>query len=145
MSDLYPYTKARFMPENLADDVAEMARALKNVIFDALAFRGLSGAILAGTLAVRLKKPLIGVRKGESTHSMELVEYYGGWICPRYVIVDDFPFTGQTIKIIVKMIQEKMPKAKCVGLVFADEHRWKRFGTLEEMKEKPQFCEVKGL
>ena len=81
--------------------------------FDAIAFRGLSGALIAPILASRLDKTLIAVRKhktcekcGNSTaHSYRTVE--GNLGANRYIIVDDFVSSGVTVRTIIKSIAEK--------------------------------------
>ncbi len=77
--------------------------------FDAIAFAGMSGAIIAPMVAYKLNKPLIVVRKESDTsisgnsHSSRMVE---GCIFARtYLIIDDFIDTGNTIKRIIDQIK----------------------------------------
>ena len=87
----------------------------KRVNFDAIAFRGMSGAILAPILADRLNVKLLVVRKEEEkTHSDFYVE--GSDTPEKYVIVDDFVSSGDTIRITVRDIADNFPQAKFVGL-----------------------------
>jgi hypothetical protein len=73
--------------------------------FDAIAYTGHSGALVAPIVAMELRKNLIVVRKnGENAHSSKSCEGpYGG---ARYIIVDDFVATGRTVRRIVETIQE---------------------------------------
>ena len=66
--------------------------------FDALAVRGMSGALFGGALALELAKPLIIVRK-ETSHGSP-VEGALDWHPDRarYLIVDDFHASGDTVR-----------------------------------------------
>lgn len=79
--------------------------------FDAIAFSGMSGAILAPQIAVALQKNLIMVRKEDdkSTHSCQRVE--GIRSCKHYIIIDDFSSSGRTRKYIVNEVYRFAPKA----------------------------------
>lgn len=70
--------------------------------FDCIAFRGMSGALLAAPVASALGKNLILVRKDEKRHSMYRVE--GVRSKTRYIIVDDFVSTGDTVRAIIEAI-----------------------------------------
>lgn len=71
--------------------------------FDAIAFRGLSGALIAPLVAVRMKKHFLAVRKpSEKNHSTMKVE--GDFDAQRYIILDDFIDSGETIKEIITEI-----------------------------------------
>jgi adenine/guanine phosphoribosyltransferase-like PRPP-binding protein len=74
--------------------------------FDAIAVRGMSGATVGSILAHLLGKDLIIVRKPNvSDHSIESVE---GPLSrdplARYLIVDDFEVSGETIRAIKEAI-----------------------------------------
>lgn len=85
--------------------------------FDAIAFRGMSGALVAVPLADKLGKNLMLVRKGENCHSTFSVE---GVLSQRYIIVDDLICTGHTIRQILDTIKsvatQKETECKPVGL-----------------------------
>ena len=88
--------------------------ALRTKRFDSLAFRGLSGAIIAPPVAIALKKNLILVRKPEEeTHSDYLVE--GNSSSKKYIIIDDFVSSGKTARAIIEAIATFAPQAKCLG------------------------------
>jgi adenine/guanine phosphoribosyltransferase-like PRPP-binding protein len=80
--------------------------------FDAIAFRGNSGAAFGYPLAVSLKIPPIFLRKrGEDCHSSYEIE--GPSIdIQKYIIVDDLIASGKTTEKIVKGLEG----AKCVGI-----------------------------
>jgi adenine/guanine phosphoribosyltransferase-like PRPP-binding protein len=81
-------------------------------VFDAIAYRGASGAITASIIAHHLKKPLILVRKPEDTrgHSPYMVE--GPTVVKRYLIVDDFMSTGATYEAIREAVRKEHPQAE---------------------------------
>lgn len=71
--------------------------------FDAIAFTGLSGSVIAGAVALAMDKYLYCVRKSEENrHSDHVVE--GPYTGLRYVIIDDFISTGSTIRRIRDMV-----------------------------------------
>ena len=81
--------------------------------YEAIAFRGMSGALIAPTVALRLKKTLIMVRKPETvTHSRMRVEGDSG--AKRYIIIDDLISTGDTVRQIQWDIKA-WSGAECLG------------------------------
>lgn len=82
--------------------------------FSAVAFRGMSGAVVAPGVAQRLNKDLIVVRKPhEINHSNMGVE---GVECKAYVIIDDFIDSGTTIKEIRRAVRQEEIFGKLVGI-----------------------------
>lgn len=89
---------------------------LKHYEFDAIAFRGMSGALIAPSIALRLNKSMILVRKGDDTsHSGMQAE--GDITARTYVIVDDFQSTGNTAKEIVKGVRRFASNAVFLGFL----------------------------
>lgn len=87
---------------------------LSDLDFDSIAFRGMSGALIAPAVAANLNKNIILVRKNETRYSTLEVE---GPIGPqKYIIIDDFVHTGATVKAILEAIKKFEPLAKCQGL-----------------------------
>jgi adenine/guanine phosphoribosyltransferase-like PRPP-binding protein len=84
--------------------------------FDSIAVCGVSGLLMGVTVADKLNKSIIVVRKGDDTcHSAYCVE---GAITDKYVIVDDCIATGKTIKNTIVVINAHHNKAaKCVGII----------------------------
>ena len=77
-------------------------------LFDGIAFRGMSGALVAPEIAVKLKVGMLAVRKAaEHSHSELKVE--GDYSCTRYVVVDDMVATGDTIRAIMEDIEKAFP------------------------------------
>jgi adenine/guanine phosphoribosyltransferase-like PRPP-binding protein len=91
----------------------KVIRGMKNLIvksnlkFDAIAYTGCSGALVAPTIAYLLNKHLIVVRKNEGAHSFNRVEGYVNKNEPiNYIIIDDFIETGKTINTIYEKIAD---------------------------------------
>lgn len=77
-------------------------RRRKSTRFDAIAFRGSSGAALAFPVSAITGIPLIHVRKDDGNHAVYPVE---GTLCAEnYVILDDFVSSGETVETIVKKV-----------------------------------------
>lgn len=108
--------------DKVAKIVPVAVQLLKRFEFDAIAFRGMSGCLLAAPLAYLTGKTLIMVRKPEQSHTSLIVE--GDKAAKTYVIVDDFISSGQTVKIIVQEVT-KFSDAKCIGTLTAGNvYRW---------------------
>ena len=84
--------------------------------FDAIAFTGLSGSVIAGAISIAMDKYLYCVRKStENRHSDYAVE--GPATGLRYVIIDDFISTGATIKRVIEMVGAHTDgQAVCAGV-----------------------------
>jgi len=89
--------------------------------FDAIAFRGNSGALIAPTLALALDKTMLMIRKNcpcgihSFSHSSHEVE--GDYGAKTYIIADDIISSGTTAQAIVEEIKKVAPKAKCLGVL----------------------------
>lgn len=95
--------------------VKQLRAVKKKYPFDAIAFRGSSGAALAFPLSYFLKVPLIHVRKGNSHYGSGTIE--GTISSERYIIIDDFIDSGATIKKIIREVKKEMdakPVAICL-------------------------------
>lgn len=87
---------------------------LANVDFDSIAFIGMSGALLAPVLAFVMGKELIALRKhGSQSHSWHSIEGFNK--TKRYIVVDDFICTGNTVRDIAKRMEGFAPGAEYVG------------------------------
>ncbi|MCR4285940.1 MAG: phosphoribosyltransferase [Candidatus Kaiserbacteria bacterium] len=96
------YLEEVYDPKRFKPMVNRVIRRLRQVgQFDAIAFRGSSGAAVAYPVAFRLGCGLLHVRK-DMGHTGERVE--GVLPIKKYVIIDDFIDTGSTIKEIVEEI-----------------------------------------
>ena len=112
----YLYAAILISKSSTVKHIGKMVKLLNKYDYDALAFRGMSGALLAPILALKCKKTLMMVRKPKSTdthHSMYLVE--GDRLCKRYIIIDDFISSGRTMKEIIYNVHAFAPEAICVG------------------------------
>jgi adenine/guanine phosphoribosyltransferase-like PRPP-binding protein len=119
------YGKPVNTPESFNEAVDYAVQQLEGVDFNMIVFRGFSGAVIAPTVAAKLGKMWALVRKpGDSAHSSRRVE---GIVRGKYVIVDDFIDSGNTIRETVKAVgQQVVPAepAKCVGVVLYDPEWW---------------------
>lgn len=101
-------------PDLRRQTVEDVIRILRPLDFDAIAFRGLSGALIAPTVAMLMGKTLLAVRKPEEQrHSYRMVE--GDYAARRYVIIDDMVSSGDTLRAIWSEINRVMPHAECIG------------------------------
>ena len=127
-------------------DPDELRRCINNALqrlegehlnFDAVAFTGVSGALLAPPIAMTLNKTLLLIRKTkDSTHSPFQVEGDKG--ARRYLIVDDFVSSGATVCMIVEKVKDFAPGAVCVGVLSAGFPTCARFETVEKyIRNKP--------
>jgi orotate phosphoribosyltransferase len=105
-------------PQNTAICVEAAVTKIKACIkpedYDCIAFRGVSGAVVAPVVAYQLGKGLIPVRKGENAHSTNSIEV-GNHDYKRYLIVDDFIDSGDTVVAIEKACRGY--GMTCVGIV----------------------------
>jgi adenine/guanine phosphoribosyltransferase-like PRPP-binding protein len=102
-------------PELLARLQARLELARKvGPEFDSLAFRGVSGAMIAPSLADRLSLGIVAIRKpNDGSHSSAQVE--ASWGASRYVIVDDLISSGRTCRAIIEAGDEA--RLTCVGIL----------------------------
>lgn len=137
-----PYVDPKQLQERIdfATKAIELYEATHETTVEAIAFRGMSGALVASPVAARLQKPLILVRKpNDNSHSPLKVESCK--IEPKnYVILDDFVSSGKTANAIIKAIKLVAPKAKYLGVLQVsylhnDSFNGKRFNFHKENKK----------
>jgi len=110
------YLRNYLNPKKSKAKFKKAVEILKGLKFDSIAFRGVSGALIAPVLAHALNKNIIVVRKGnQNSHSYRTVE--GNFDCKTYVIADDFVDTGRTVKTIKREIKKEAPDAQCIGVL----------------------------
>ena len=85
--------------------------------FNAIAFRGISGALIAPVIAHSLKKEIIAVRKSEKRHSSSKVEGVGKTTTANYIIIDDLIDSGKTMRDIIDAITKANPRYNLVGII----------------------------
>jgi len=93
---------------------------LRRYDFDAVAFSGYSGCLIASLLARDLGKSLLLVRKPRieegDTHSCYTVE--GDYEAQSYVIVDDLAASGATVRRIhSSIVSDVGPHVICLGVL----------------------------
>lgn len=114
------YLDKVIVTDNLKKTVALVIKALKphKDKFDAIAFCGMSGALIAPIIALKLNKPMIMVRKPK-TKTLECHSSYnteGYKAAKTYIILDDLVATGKTARYIKLSIEIFSPDAKCLGM-----------------------------
>lgn len=105
-------------PEKLKATADKCTAVLAKYEYDAIAFRGMSGALIAPVLSFLTGKPLLMVRKPKSVedgHSFYRVEGYSA--AKHYVIVDDLISSGDTIRQIKSLVRSNFPEAECIGIL----------------------------
>ena len=122
--------------EALCFKIAQAIRESK-VRFSAIAFQGMSGAMVAPMVASLLRKKLILVRKKGvlGSHSPYTVEGY--LESKTYIILDDFTESGETCRNIMESVKncnaEEKSKPQCRG-IFVYEPRSNCYTEVEGVK-----------
>lgn len=123
------YGWANMHPETLAARlscaVKKFGAIQKDLNIDAIAFTGSSGAAIAFPLALKYKLPLIYIRKPKEKSHGNMLECNVTSRIKRYIIVDDFTESGNTIRRIVAKVRKAARKFKwegpeCVGVYVFD-------------------------
>lgn len=95
---------------------------VKDLNADAIAFRGLSGALVAPLVARELNIGMIAIRKRENCHSYDYVE---GCIheAENIIILDDLVSSGATIRAILEEMRAIRTYVPVAGIVlYNDEY-----------------------
>lgn len=94
-------------------------------LFDHILVTGISGMLIGPTIALRLNKKLAIVRKNpkESSHSSNLVE---GYPFGKYIIIDDFVSSGETVLRIKNAINRLYKNEKPSWDAHPEWHKWER-------------------
>ena len=147
MYEVTPYMNGGFSPAQRKTILKELLFNIRNskIKFDAIAYRGHSGALFAPSVADELDKSLLLIRSSNrnchSSYPIEGVFPGYNWALKKkrsdfkYIIIDDFISTGNTLVKIITKIKEYSTSAsveiKCVG-VFT----WRDAYSSEEDKQK---------
>lgn len=107
--------------------------------FDAIAFRGSSGAAVAYPLSYVLGKPLIHIRK-ELGHTYSKVE--GMFGAKRVAIVDDFVCSGETLRILWQELVDGYEKRGYSKPVLAHLFLYSERGSSSEGGTRGQVGEI---
>lgn len=93
-------------PSTLKDHIKSTVEYLRksDLTYDTIAFCGMSGALIAPPVAVKLGKDLLMVRKdSDDRHSCYHV--LGNTETKNYIIVDDLISSGKTLRHIINKIE----------------------------------------
>ena len=141
------YHEKNLRPRSLKARVNHIVRNLdklkKQVKFDAIAFRGMSGAAVAYPVSVLGGYHLISVRKGRRHHGAK-VEGSESRDIKRYIILDDFINTGKTVRAIAYAVKKEKgftdTSPECVGIaLYEGGCTEKRSEFLVDRKKIPVF------
>ena len=102
------YLSSALTPDKFRRILNKLARNIRNanITFDSIAFRGMSGTLVAPTIAFRLKKNPVLIRKEcDGSHSGRSIEANSEVV--DYIIIDDLIESGTTIKRIVEAMDER--------------------------------------
>jgi orotate phosphoribosyltransferase-like protein len=112
------YLEQTIRTDKLRETAAKSCEVLRRYEFDALAFRGQSGSLIAPVLALQLDKTMLMVRKSSEAHDCHSGRLVEGDLGARtYIIVDDLISSGRTVQTIVREIGKVAPKAACLGVL----------------------------
>jgi adenine/guanine phosphoribosyltransferase-like PRPP-binding protein len=128
------YLHAALDPKKFPKTIRRMTKFLKarQHEFDAIAVRGVSGVLVGGPLSLRLRKPLIVVRKKEdNSHSCYRIE--GDKTATRYVIIDDLIASGRTVKHIIDGMKD-FNGGRLVGILLYNDCMSDRGDTPDEIR-----------
>lgn len=96
----------------------------KRLDFEAIAFCGASGSLLAPSIADRLDKDLIFIRKNlKNTHSIYKCEGCNDAYL-KYIIIDDLISSEKTITRIMRAVKKFMIQPKCQGIYLYSSQTW---------------------
>ena len=97
------YLQAALTPDKFRKILNKLSRNIHkaNIIFESIAFRGMSWTLVAPTIAFRLKKNPVLIRKEcDGSHSGRSIEAEGDIV--DYIIIDDLIESGDTMKKIIE-------------------------------------------
>jgi len=130
------YLGTVFRPKEFESAVVRALALGKNIAckykIDGIAFTGVSGAALGYILGYHLGLPLICIRRqGDGAHYIGALE--GCVSAKRYMIVDDFISSGDTVRRIMRTIKTNCYDSKCAAMMmFNQSERRKTFYHNEE-------------
>lgn len=97
--------KLKKVVKQLSDNIKEFQ---KTTTIDAIAIRGMSGALIGGIVSHKLGIPLMCVRKGKSHSDFKVETYLHGYKPEiNYIIIDDLICSGGTIINIIKEVKKE--------------------------------------
>jgi len=134
------FDNATIKTQITVDNICHELRNPKLGEVDLIVGIGFSGTLLLAAIHIQSGIPFGAIRKNHSgTHSTRTVEI-GGIEClkkvERYVIIDDFTESGQTIR----NIKVAMSGHECVGIILYQEKKLGRGDTLFNYPDIPLSC-----
>lgn len=99
--------------------VADIRALKKELGFNTIVITGISGAGMGFIVGYQTGIPVVFVRKPEDNTHGNLIEGPDDHTMKKYIILDDFVSSGDTVRRVVKTIQKRAIIAediKCVGV-----------------------------
>lgn len=125
------YLSMYFDAKKHASTLRHAKKTLKNMDFQIIVVRGVSGLLWGTAIARHMKKPLCVVRKKDGHHSYVSEEGYIPTNGEKWIIVDDFISTGNTVETIAKAISGY--NGEFVGVYQAHYKSFVHLSTLSEL------------
>ena len=142
-----PYLDCILDPEKHTKKIREIVKSIgeSQIEFDFIAIRGMSGAIVAGPVSLRVKKPIVIIRKNEKSHGYPIENPLSLLIeGKKYIILDDGIGTGETIGVIVNKLNDRYHNnVTCVGIFLYAQTEIDDDLTMERMVTKLEI-NIKG-
>lgn len=114
--------------------VEAVSQRVRELNPDFVACRGLSGISVASAVSYVTGTPMAVVRKpGENPHSEGLVNGPYG-MKGRYVIIDDFISSGDTVDDIMDAINSDSEENKCIGIILYSQYTNSTYNSLHNAK-----------
>ena len=107
-------------PEITVDTICHALSDPKFGRVDFIVGTGISGTLVLLPVAIRLKIHFAAVRKlmcGSHANNLMESSLSGENDAYRYVIIDDFVSSGETLKTVKKTMRRQYEHARCVGVV----------------------------
>lgn len=137
------YLEKGFEPSYAKSVVRSFKAALKDKVFgdfEAIAVRGVSGMLFGPMLAHMTKKRLSVIRKPRETkHTNRILE--GVHDTKRYVIVDDFVSSGETVQAIVCGMKQSPFRPMPAGLFMWCRDSCDGYGLMHGCYSEPTLWE----
>ncbi len=108
------YSEECFHGEDIDRIIKAAKIKLSSLDYDTFVSCGLSGNLMAPHIAKALKKNICVIRKEkEQCHDFSLIV---GYKPKKYVIVDDFISLGGTVKYILNILDNILPRPECIAI-----------------------------
>jgi len=147
------YLQSVFEPhyfKRVVQDIIKILNPLKNS-FDVIAFKGMSGSLVAPTVAMKLDKRLVMVRK-KTDRSHSGMDTEGYKMANRVVFLDDCISSGETICSLFsdlvksrRVLDDQYPLPKIVAVVLYNDSKTYDEGVTDHLLNNSVRDHFKGV